>query len=392
MLVYEDHLLPCSQTFVLNQAESFKRFTPYYVGIRPVRDGLDLPAHRSMFLNYGDGPGKIREALFRLAGLAPGLIRTLRPLKPALVHAHFGPDALNALVIAQTLDLPLIVTHHGYDVTTKPEFPISFAHKQYLRHKQVLQRGGQLFLAVSRYIRENLVAQGFPEDRVRVHYIGVDTSFFSPSPECPREPIVLFVGRLVENKGCTFLLRAMTKVQMQCPEARLVVIGEGPLRADLELEARSAKLNCSFLGQQPQTVVLEWMRRASAFCVPCVTAANGVAEAFGLVFIEAQATGLPVVTFASGGVAEAISEDVTGFLVPEKDVDGLAANLVRLLREPQLWHNFSEAGIARVRSKFDLSTQSRELESLYDQVLISYTKARSAPFNASTMHARWRTS
>ncbi len=385
VLVYEDHLLPCSQTFVQSQAESLRRFTPYYVGIRPVRDGLTLPEERCILLNQGGWFGAAREGFFRLAGFAPGLINRLRSLNAVLVHAHFGPDALNALVLARGLGLPLIVTHHGYDVTTKAEFPVSYAHRRYLRRKPVLQRNGQLFLAVSHYIRDRLIGQGFPQDRVRIHYVGVDTSLFSPPEERNREPVVLFVGRLVENKGCTFLLRAMAKVRTKCPEARLVVVGEGQLREKLEAEARSMVPDCIFLGQQPQSVIRDWMARASVLCVPCVTAENGVSEAFGLVFIEAQAMGLPVVSFASGGIAEAVADGVTGYLIKEKDVQGLASGITRLLRNPALWTKFSTAGIARVRSKFNLNVQSRELESLYEQVLNNYGKRYSTSICATTV-------
>jgi len=385
VLVYEDYLLPCSQTFVQSQAESLKRFTPYYVGIRPVPDGLTLPKERSVLLNHGGWRGTTREAFFRLAGIAPGLINRLRALNPVLVHAHFGPDALNALVLSRALGLPLIVTHHGYDVTTKAEFPVSYAHKRYLRRKPVLQRNGQLFLAVSRYIRDRLIGQGFPQDRVRVHYVGVDTSLFSPPAERNREPVVLFVGRLVENKGCIFLLRAMASVRAKCPDARLVVIGEGQLRHDLEAQARSMAPDCVFLGQQPQSVIREWMARSSVLCVPSITAENGVSEAFGLVFIEAQAMGLPVVSFANGGVAEAVADGVTGYLTREKDVEGLAAGITRLLLNPVLWSKFSDAGIARIRSKFDLNVQSGELEKLYEQVLGNYGKRHSMSPYATTV-------
>jgi len=376
VLVYKDRLLPSSQTFVRAQAEALERFTPYYVGARFVPGGLPLPQDRSFILNRGSFPGKVREAVFRLAGTAPGLVRKLRQLNPVLVHAHFGPDGLNGLALARTLDVPLVVTHHGYDATVKPEFPVSLAHKRYLHRKHLLQRGGQLFLAVSKFIRDQLVDQGFPEDRVRVHYVGVDTNIFRPPAGVVREPVVLFVGRLVENKGCALLVRAMAKVRQQCPQARLVVIGDGPLRPELEAEAVRSLPGCSFLGQQPQLTVREWMGRASVLCVPCVTARNGASEAFGLVFIEAQAMGLPAVSFANGGVREAVADGVTGFLAPELDVDHLAASLVRLLSEPELWRRFSEAGVERVRSRFNLSQQSCELEKLYDHVLAQFGNHR----------------
>jgi colanic acid/amylovoran biosynthesis glycosyltransferase len=375
ILVYEDYLLANSQTFVRSQAESFERFTPYYVGARHIPHGLSLPADRCLILNRGNLAGGVREVLFRFAGIAPGLVRKLRKLHPVLVHAHFGPDGLNGVTLARALKVPLIVTHHGYDVTTKAEFPISRWHKRYLRRRPFLQRNANLFLAVSHYIKGRLVEQGFPEARVRVHYVGVDTAKFKPTAPEEREQVVLFVGRLVENKGCSFLLRAMHRVRQQCPNARLAIIGDGPLRQQLEAEAAVlVSEGCSFLGEQAPDAVRYWMGRARVLCVPCVTSKTGVSEAFGLVFIEAQAMGLPVVSFANGGVPEAVADNETGFLSPAEDVEHLAASVVRLLQDSSLWNRFSQAGVDRVRTRFDLSAQSNELEKLYDQVVAEYGK------------------
>lgn len=373
--VYEDYLLANSQTFVRSQAESLERFTPYYVGARHIPHGLTLPEDRCLILNRGNLAGGVREVLFRFGGIAPGLMRKLRQLQPVLVHAHFGPDGLNGVTLARALKVPLIVTHHGYDVTTKAEFPISRWHKRYLRKRPFLQRNANLFLAVSQYIKGRLVEQGFPESKVRVHYVGVDTAKFKPTPPHERDQVVLFVGRLVENKGCSFLLRAMHRVKQQCPNTRLAIIGDGPLRQQLEAEAAVLlPEGCSFLGEQAPDAVRHWMGRARVFCVPCVTSRTGVSEAFGLVFIEAQAMGLPVASFANGGVPEAVADHETGFLSPAEDVEHLAGSLVRLLQDSSLWNRFSEAGVDRVRTRFDLSAQSNELEKLYDQVVAEYGK------------------
>jgi len=377
--VYEDYLLANSQTFVRSQAESLERFTPYYVGARHIPHGLTLPEDRCLILNRGNLAGGVREVLFRFGGIAPGLMRKLRQLQPVLVHAHFGPDGLNGVTLARALKVPLIVTHHGYDVTTKAEFPISRWHKRYLRKRPFLQRNANLFLAVSQYIKGRLVEQGFPESRVHVHYVGVDTAKFKPTAPHERDQVVLFVGRLVENKGCSFLLRAMHRVKQLCPNTRLAIIGDGPLRQELEAEAAVLMPEgCSFLGEQAPDAVRHWMGRARVFCVPCITSRTGVSEAFGLVFIEAQAMGLPVVSFANGGVPEAVADHETGFLSPAEDVEHLAGSLVRLLQDSSLWNRFSEAGVDRVRTRFDLSAQSNELEKLYDQVVAEYGKQSEA--------------
>jgi glycosyltransferase involved in cell wall biosynthesis len=202
-----------------------------------------------------------------------------------------------------------------------------------------------------------------------VHHIGVDTSVFRPDPDIIREPIVLFVGRLVEKKGCAHLIRAMARVQEAVPDVRLLIIGEGPLRRELERLAESTLRRYEFLGAQPGGVVRTWMNRAKIFCGPSITAASGDAEGFGLVFAEAQAMALPVVSSFTGGVPEAVAHEETGFLVKEGDETALAHALERLLSDASLWNRFSVAGPERVGRLFNLETQTTRLEALYLQVL-----------------------
>ena len=103
-----------------------------------------------------------------------------------------------------------------------------------------------------------------------------------------------------------------------------------------------------------------------------MTAANGDAETFGMVFAEAQAMGLPVVSFASGGIPESVAHEKTGLLAPERDWEKLAQYLLQILQSPELWRKFSHAGPEHVRRNFDLATQTKKLEQLYnDRVLQS---------------------
>ena len=181
--------------------------------------------------------------------------------------------------------------------------------------------------------------------------------------------MVLFVGRLVEKKGCSFLLKAMERVQASLPDVELVVIGDGKLRDKLESEAASRLKHYRFLGSQPYNTVQEWMGKASVFCVPSITANSGDAEGFGMVFIEAQASGLPVVSFDSGGIPEAVAHNKTGYLAPEGDWNSLANYILRLLANQATWQDFSHAGIDRVKHMFNLEMQTAKLEAIYDEVL-----------------------
>lgn len=370
VVIYRDWLLPPSETFVLGQAEALQRFIPYYAGSRRV-PGLSLPEQRNLVVNQGGLLGKTSEIPYKLWGLAPAFFKRIRKLNPVLIHAHFGPDGVRVLPLVRDLAVPLIVTFHGYDATVKDEYARhnSYSHWVYLRRKEVLKHEARLFIAVSEFIKEKLLEQSFPADKLVQHYIGIDSETFRPDPGVPREPIVLFVGRLVEKKGGEYLIRAMSRVQEVRPEVELVVIGDGPLRPTLEQLAGELLCRYRFLGVQSPESVRVWMNRAQVFSVPSITAESGDSEAFGIVFAEAQAMGLPVVSFATGGVAEAVAHGKTGFLAAERDSKALAEYIIHLLKDETLWQQFSQKGQERVHTLFNLHYQTHALEDIYDSVL-----------------------
>lgn len=369
VVLYRSDIFHYSETFILTQGEGLQRFTPYYVGSRQV-ERLPPPAGRTIVANRGGVVGKAQEVLYKMWGVAPGLYRQVRKLNPVLIHAHFGPDGVQALPLARSLQVPLLVTFWGFDATVKDEHARrSRRHRIYLRRREVLKREARLFIAVSGFIKEKLVEQGFPPDKIVVNYNAVDTETFRPDPAVPREPIVLFVGRLVEKKGVEYLIRAMARVQAEIPDAELVIIGRGPLRPRLEELAMELLNRYRFLGLQPSHVVRSWMNRALLLGAPSVTASTGDSEGMPTVVLEAQAMGLPVVGTAHSGISEAVSHGETGFLVAERDWEALAKCIAHLLKDKALWQRFSRRGQERMRTTFSVHTQTRELEDIYDRVM-----------------------
>jgi glycosyltransferase involved in cell wall biosynthesis len=370
VVIYRDHLLRFSEIWVRSQGEALQDFEPFYAGSKR-RDDVQMPADRTFLVNQGGIGGRGAEALFKLADWAPALRRWMRARQPALLHAHYGVDGTLVLPIARALRLPLIVTFHGYEATMRDDVAARsfYLHRKYLRRRQELIREGALFIAVSDCVRRHLLKQGFPAARTVTHYIGVDAGAFTPDDSVTRENIVLFVGRFDGLKGGAHVVRAMAEVQRRIPDAQLVMIGDGPERAAVEAQARQALPHCAFLGFQPQDAVKAWLNRAKVLCNPSMTIATGECEAFGLVFLEAQAMGVPVVAYASGGVPEAVADGETGFLARERDVDGLAKGIVALLSDDAMWRRFSEAGRRRVREDFNIAQQTRQLEQLYRDTL-----------------------
>lgn len=377
ILIYRDHLLAPSETFIKAQAEGLQTFRSHYIGSRPVQGaGLELAESSRWLVNTGGALGKAKEIGFKLSGFSWGMTRRLSALNPQLLHAHFGPDGVLALPIAERLNLPLVVTFHGYDVTTSEHYAKKsyFTHRNYLRKRHLLQERGDLFIAISDFIHRKLIHQGYPEDKIVRHYIGVDTNKFQPDDTVKRKPVVLFVGRLVEVKGCAYLIQAMQTVQQLNRDAELVVIGDGPLRSQLEQVAARTLRKYRFLGVQPQSVVKQWMNQAKVFCVPSITAASGAEEGLGMVFLEASAMGVPVVSFATGGIPEAVKHFATGFLARERDWRGLAEYIAKLLEDDALWQVLSRRGRQRIQEMFDLNKQTAELERLYTSLLAGQTR------------------
>ena len=370
VIIYRDFLLQPSETFVLGQAEALQRFTPYYVGSR-LKKGLLTPQERTLVLNQGTFIGKAHEAAYKLAGFAPTFFQRVQKLNPVLIHAHFGIDGTLVLPLKRWLNVPMLVTYHGLEELITDEFARRsyLTHRLYLRRREALKREVQMFISVSNYSKENLLKQGFPENKIIVHYIGIDTDAFVLDPTLPREPIVLFVGRLVEKKGCEYLIRAMSRVQAVRPDVELVVIGDGVLRPSLELLAKENLQRYRFIGVQPPESVRVWMNRSKVFSVPSIVAKSGDAEGFGMVFAEAQAMGLPVVSFATGAIPEAVAHGEVGFLAAERNWEELAKYILLLFQEEPLWHRFSEFGPRRVQALFNLQNQTSKLEEIYEQVL-----------------------
>jgi glycosyltransferase involved in cell wall biosynthesis len=370
VLVFRSELLPRSETFVAAQAGALRRFSPCFAGLRRVPDGIPLDAAKVLTLTSRDAlVDKMHRRFFMRTGIAPRLLSGLRSLKPALIHAHFAVDAAAALPFHKKLGIPMIVSLHDYDVTSSDAVLGRFAAgRVYLRRKSELYRRASVFVCVSDYIRGKAVERGFPEAKLRTHFIGVDLDAFRPDPAVPREPIVLFVGRLVEKKGCTHLIRAMAMIQDQHPEAQLIMVGDGTLRDELRGQAEASVRRFTFAGAQPSSAVRALMQRASVLAAPSIVAATGDAEGLPIVICEAQAMALPVAGFRGPGVSEAVVEKETALLADSRDERGLAAAISALLSDSALRARMGAAGRDRVERFFSLSSQTAKLEGFYDEI------------------------
>ncbi|WNV83550.1 glycosyltransferase family 4 protein [Umezawaea sp. Da 62-37] len=206
---------------------------------------------------------------------------------------------------------------------------------------------------------------------------GVDTEVFAPDPAARAEmraryglgdrPVVVCVSRLVPRKGQDVLIRALPAIRGQVPDAALLIVGGGPYRRKLEALAAATGVaeHVVFTGSVPWSELPAHYNAGDVFAMPCRTRGKGLdVEGLGLVFLEASATGLPVVAGDSGGAPETVLDHETGMIVDGTDVEEVAETIGDLLADPENAAKMGEQGREWVSEQWswdDLATRLRTL-------------------------------
>jgi glycosyltransferase involved in cell wall biosynthesis len=374
VIVYKSRLLPYSETFIREQVRMLSGWRGILAGDGMVRKGLALDGLDVRLLGY-----RHRFAQ-RLANLGPSYLiwswarlRALKAERADLLHIHFATDAYRIWPLARELDLPTLISLHGYDITTyRSWWEAGHGGRQMRKFPAGLLKLARdrrvHFVAVSKAIRESAIEFGLPENKITVRHIGVDTQRFTPGPmPLAARRDILYVGRLVEKKGCHYLLQAFEQIQDTFPDCRLVIVGDGPLGEELKAYARERGVRATFLGALPAEKVRECLDRTRVFCLPSITADNGDAEGMGIVLLEAQAAGVPVITSARGGAQEGIVHGHTGFAHAERDIGALREGLSALLSSDELATRFGANGRRHMVEHMDIRDCTARLEAFYDQ-------------------------
>ncbi len=379
ILIYSKKIAKASETFVIDPAMALQRYHAYFVASLRRYD-LPVPDERVFVANTGQGrvslaKQRLKRYLFGHNGV-PFLANQLRKLNPQLLQAHFAHEAVNAMPLAKKLTIPFIIYFHGLDATITSSATAGNAFwENYFAKLPLLQQSANLVLTPSDYISRRVIDMGFSPEKVRTQYIGISPASQMPLSRKDRKPMVVFVARLTEKKGLSYLISAMGQVQATYPELELVLVGDGALRRQLESQAEETLQNYRFIGWQSPDEVQQWMREALLFCVPSVMAENGDQEGFGMVFIEAQRAGTPVVSTLHGGIVESVANGETGILVPEKDSSALAEAIEGLYQNQEMWREMSVAGYERVQRGFTMPHLVAQLEDTYDEVIANFVRS-----------------
>lgn len=286
--------------------------------------------------------------------------RLLRRYPPQLIHAHFGNQAYRILPLARRLDLPLITTFYGYDCS------ILMRQPGWRQRFQRLFQEGELFLVEGPHMGKVLMDAGCPPGKIRLHHLGIPPRPFRER-HLGKIPRILMAASFREKKGLHVGLRALSQVRAPM---EVVVAGDGPMRRDLQRIAEQGDLHVQWLGYLEPEALIQEMLRADLFVQPSLTAGDGDTEGGAPVtLIEAQATGLPIVSTEHADIPEITRPGESALLVPENNVGALAAAIEQLLEEPWRWPEMGRAGHEHVTREFSSATQGERLSQIYDCLL-----------------------
>jgi rhamnosyl/mannosyltransferase len=286
--------------------------------------------------------------------------------RPDVIHIHspypLGEAANWLLGRAKAT----VITHHSDIVRQRTLLRF---YSPMLR--RVLQAADRIIATSPRYIESSPWLHPVRE-KCRVVPLGVDPARFSPADRTQAGPLqLLFVGRLRYYKGLDTLLQALP----QAPEVRLTIVGTGPMQAEWDQLSHALGLakRVTFAGEIDDADLPAWYRQADLFVLP----ANARSEAFGMVLLEAMASGLPCITTELGtGTSWIVQDGVTGLVVPPADPPALAQAINTLVHNESLRRQFGQAALARVRAEFSQEVMIGKIMHLYQELLESVALRR----------------
>jgi glycosyltransferase involved in cell wall biosynthesis len=291
------------------------------------------------------------------------LSRVLKQLRPEILHAHDPSGvamAATALSIASPRPRPPLVA------SRRIEFPIARNSFSAWKYAQV-----DCFLAISRAVRDRLIADRIPSSKVEIVHEGVDVERLVSLPHGnlhaalflpTHSPIVGTIGALVAQKDHHTLIDAAAVVVKQVSDVRFVILGEGDLRPHLEKQIKHLHLERHVFLAGFRADVLELLKDVDVFAL------SSTHEGMCTSLLDAMAAEKPAVATAVGGVPEVVDDMTTGFLVPPREPEALASRIIQLLKDQALRRRMGRAGLERVRRLFTVERMVQETVAAYQKV------------------------
>lgn len=376
--------LPFGENWIYTQVAGLKRYRPLVVTKRAKNlDYFSLAADGEIVEAYNSPWQRLHEKIAKkfLYKQYPAYFRAFERTSPVILHSHFAQHAYDDLSLRRRFRIPHVVSCYGADLWKFAEIP-----RQRRRYRVVFHEA-DMFLVEGNAMRQRAVDLGCEPEKVRVHHLGINLQrirYVARTPAADGIVRCLMAGRAIEKKGLIYGLQAFAKVAARHSNVHLTIMtwGEAVYKrkiiADLKHFVSTNRLSdrVTWYGLQPYHEYLRITEASHIFMVPSVLAANGDAEGgCPVTAMELSAAGMPIVGFAHCDIPEVIQDGLSGFLVPERDVDALSERLEQAVTQPQTWQSMGQAGRRHITKHYNAATQVSALEDIYDE-LLAYRQQR----------------
>jgi len=293
-----------------------------------------------------------------------------------IFHCHFGPNGVIAAGLKEIglLHGKIITTFHGIDAHCNYKHLKKHYHSRPRTWSRLLFKHSDLFTTNTPYLLKQVVELGADPNKIELMPMGVDSTYFVPpaSPHKKKKIQLLSVGKLIKLKGHHLGIQAVHKLIRNGYELEYIIIGEGVERGELQklIEKLNITHHVKMVGNQTQSEIKKCMQASDIFLMTSVFDDTMRRETQGVVTAEAQACGLPVVAFRSGGVPYTIEEGKTGFLAEEKSVTEFTNHLKKLCTDEKLRKNMGYNARKFIENNFCLTKLAQKQLSLYERVLL----------------------
>ncbi len=382
--VYVQHYLTPSMTFVYRQIEILKQNFNVFVFCSGKVENTDIFPQNNLISKqrplFKIKSGRVYNKLFsyqQSLAVNPKLSmgqkeffkKKIKGNNISIIHAHFGPSAIEVLPIAQELNIPLVVTFHGYDISDLLKFSV------YKRNLTRLLKYSWNFI-VAESMKQELLKLGASKNRIIVIRCGIPTNKFKFSDtrllhekfENKEEIKFVQISNFVEKKGHRYTLKAFAEFIAFYSNAKLVLAGNGALLARCKELVKELFIEDKvvFTGHLVEDEVVKLMKEADVFLHHSITASNGDKEGVPTVIMEAMASGIPVISTYHSGIPELINDGVSGFLVHEKDVEEYLEKMKLIVQNGD---KFKLSAKQTVDESFSLDIETDKMKDIFNTII-----------------------
>jgi len=363
-----------TETFIVNQINTIKNFNVIVATVNKL-DNLPCNKHviEPKIKNYFNSNGK-----FLLKRTVNELFEQSKSYNIDLIHAHYLVDAFFFLPLIKKFSVPKLVSCYGYDVSSFPK--VYFGLGKLLIRKVFKEY--DYFLAMSPDMKNDLLRLGCDENKIIVHYYGTDTKrFINKNRDYPIKNSVniLTVGALEDRKGHFYVVLALDYLfkKFDYSNFKYYVVGDGPNHSSLKKLVVELGLqdHVLFLGHVPYNsdTLIEIYNNSDIFIHPSIVDDKNDKEGIPGTIVEAMANGLPVISTYHAGIPYIIDNEKEGLLLKERDIEGLAEALKRLIENRDLRERLGKEAQKRAIEELDLTKGTERLERIYNQIINSNT-------------------